>query len=264
MQFKHRILLLSFFSLLVFSCSQDDSSDTIPGMDKSANLKSVGTSAKDFLRADNFTSINLEIAYVEGFKPTQAAIDGLEAFILKHCHKPANISTTETIISPTDKDSLNADDVAKIEADSRTVYNEGEKLGVWVFFADKNSAKDEGNNVILGTSYRNTSCVIYEKTIKQIASGIVGSNLAKIEGTTLQHEFGHLFGLVDLGTPMQTDHRDTSQDDAEANIINRHCTVESCLMYYRTVTNIFSMSMGSDIAPLDDFCQADLQANGGK
>ena len=263
--FNYRILILLIFSLFILSCSKDDSSGgDSGGVDKSANQKGVGTSAKDFLRDDNFVRINLEIAYVQGFKPTQTAVDGLVSFIKARCHKPADITITSTIVSATDEDSLNNDDVVQIEKDNRTVYNAGDELGVWVFFADKNSSKDEDNNVILGTSYRNTSCVIYEKTIQDISSGIVGSNISKIESTTLHHEFGHLFGLVDLGTPMQTDHRDTSQDDADANIINRHCTTENCLMYYKTVTNVFSMAMGNDIAKLDEFCLADLKANGGK
>lgn len=264
MHLRNRIFLVALFSLFILSCSKDDSPSDGTKIDKRANQQGVGTSAKDFLRADNFVSINLEVAYVQGYKPTQTSIDGLKRFLIEHCNKPANINVTETVVPPTKKDKLTKEDVVKIEEANRTVYNVGDELAVWVFFSDKSSDKDTDDSVILGTSYRNTSCVIYEKTIKEIASDITGSNIAKIEGTTLQHEFGHLFGLVDLGTPMQTDHRDKTQDDADANIINRHCSVEDCLMYYKTVTNVFSISMGSDIPKMDKFCLADLKANGGK
>ena len=264
MRLTYRFFLLAFFALSIFSCSKDDPSDNEPGVNKSVNKQGVGTSAQDFLRDDNFTGVTLEIAYVQGFKPTQTAVNGLVDFISKYCHKPSSITIKETLVPATSVDSLDKKTYLAIEDENRTVYNTGDELGVWVFFADKSSSNDEGNSATLGTSYRNTSCIIYEKTLKNIANSITGSNLSKIESTTLHHEFGHLFGLVDLGTPMQTDHRDASQDDAEEGLINRHCVTESCLMYYRTVTNTLSMSMGNDIATLDDFCLADLRANRGK
>lgn len=71
--------------------------------------------------------------------------------------------------------------------------------------------------------------------------------------TLLQHEFGHLLGLVDQGSPMQHSHRDTDN--------GAHCDNRSCLMYYAVETDAASAA----ITPLlDAACRADLKANGGK
>lgn len=263
---KTKTYLLLLFAFVIFSCTRDDDNTDPNVVDKTANLQTLGSSAQDFLTADNFISIRLEIAYVQGFKPTQTSIDGLVTFLQNRCHKPANITIKETVVAPTDDDeSLDIDEIVKIEADNRTVYNTGDELAVWVFFADNKSDKDEGNSVILGTAYRNTSCIIFEKTIKNISNPINGGDLSHIESTSLHHEFGHLFGLVDLGTPMLVDHQDTTAADDGTSSPNKHCNVKGCLMYYQTVTDIFSMATGNGtIAEFDELCLADLKANGGK
>ncbi len=263
---KTKPFLLLLFAFVIFSCTKDDDNTDPTAVDKTTNLQTLGSSARDFLTADDFISIRLEIAYVQGFKPTKTTIDGLVTFLQSRCFKPANISIKETVVAPTDDNkSLNIDKIVQIEADNRTVYNTGDELGVWVFFADNNSDKDKDNSVILGTAYRNTSCIIFEKTIRDINKTITGGNLSHIESTSLHHEFGHLFGLVDLGTPMQVDHQDTTAADDGSTSPNRHCNVEGCLMYYQTVTDIFSMATGDgSIAEFDALCLADLKANGGK
>ncbi|WP_031425050.1 hypothetical protein [Flavimarina sp. Hel_I_48] len=264
---KIRSYLFVLFAFIIFSCSKDDDGNDTENsrVDKRANQQTLGTSARDFLTADNFISIQLEIAYVQGFKPTQESIDGLVTFLKERCNKPANITIKETVVAPTDDDeSLDIDEIVQIESDNRTVYNTGDELAVWVFFADNNSEKDEGNSVILGTAYRNTSCIIFEKTIReQVNNNPLLDNLSQIEGTSLHHEFGHLFGLVDLGTPMLVDHQDTTADDNGTSTPNRHCDIEGCLMYYQTVSDVFSMGSG-EIAEFDELCLADLRANGGK
>ena len=124
------------------------------------------------------------------------------------------------------------------------------------FSPDGNSASDSGNSVVLGTAYRNTSMVVYEKTFIDLAgTSSAGINRALIETSTLRHEFGHIFGLVNSGTPLTTQHEDQNN--------RRHCDVEECLMYFQTVTNIFNSSSTSVIPEFDDQCIADMQANGG-
>lgn len=265
---KFKPYLLFLFLLVIGSCSTDDDlNDPDEGsQNRDANRQTLGTSARDFLTADEFISIQLEIAYVQGFRPADNSIDGLVSFLMERCHKPANITIKETVVAPTaDSASLDIDQIVAIESENRTVYNTGDELGVWVFFADNSSNKDEGNSVVLGTAYRNTSCIIYEKTLQEINSQYSGGNLSQIESTALQHEFGHLFGLVDLGTPMVVDHQDTTANDEGTTAPNRHCNVEGCLMYYQTVTDVFSMTLNSgSVADFDEFCLDDLRANGGK
>lgn len=44
----------------------------------------------------------------------------------------------------------------------------------------------------------------------------------EVETATLLHEFGHLFGLVNLSTQSVNEHEDTESDN--------HCNVDGCLM----------------------------------
>jgi hypothetical protein len=73
----------------------------------------------------------------------------------------------------------------------------------------------------------------------------------------LNHEFGHLFGLVDLGSPMQVNHKDAANGN--------HCNVNNCLMYYGAeTTDILGFLLTGNVPSLDVNCQNDIRANGGK
>ena len=72
-----------------------------------------------------------------------------------------------------------------------------------------------------------------------------------MESTVLEHEFGHLMGLVNLGTPEKITH----QDVAHGN----HCTDPNCLMYWEK-----EFSMAGFVPKLDSNCLNDLRGNGGK
>ena len=75
--------VLSVVALLygLNSCSDDsldvtDNNEEPKAVDKTANLQGTGDSANDLLSNDRFNKLKIEIAYVEGFQPTQEAIDG--------------------------------------------------------------------------------------------------------------------------------------------------------------------------------------------
>ena len=74
----------------------------------------------------------------------------------------------------------------------------------------------------------------------------------------MNHEFGHILGLVNNGTPVQSDHHDTAN--------GAHCDVEDCLMYWQAETSggLGDLVGMSSPPPLDPQCIDDLQANGGK
>jgi len=253
-----------FFSFLILSCSSDsDSSGTNTTDPTLANKQALGASARDFLSAEEFTSMNVEIAYVDGFRPSDATLSNLRAFFSARLNKPNGITFTETVVAASKVGSLNRDEYTKIEEDNRTVFNVGDELGVWVFFTNENSESDEGNSRILGTAYRNTSCIIFGETLRDFSSGFTGPSLTQLETVTTEHEFGHLFGLVNLGTPMVRDHEDETADDDGEETPNKHCDQENCLMYFQTVADATSTTMNG-LPTFGEFCLEDLRANGGK
>jgi len=251
------IITLLCVAFTVVGCGNDDEGtppDTNPNAE--ANQQPLGTSANNLLAATDFRSLRLELAYVEGFRPTQQTIDLIQSFLESRLDKPDGVRIEERVITPTETAPYDINEIVAIEDANRTVFNDGDEIGVWVFFSDGISASNSGNSFVLGTAYRNTSMVIYEKTFIDLANNSnTPINRTLLETSTLRHEFGHIFGLVNSGTPLTSDHEDENNE--------RHCNVEGCLMFFQTVTSIFNTSDVATIPEFDPLCIADLQANGG-
>lgn len=212
--------------IFVLSCSKN--SDDTPEeqskpVDKSANLLTTGMSANDILSNEKFTKLKIEIAYVTDFRPQQQTITDLTNYLKLHTFKEDIEIVFLELDSPNEED-LTVQEIADLEAEHRTVYNDGETLGIYIYFADAPAEgdKEEEDVVTLGAVYRNTSMVIHEVTVKRLAGRSLFLIDSDVETATINHEFGHLFGLVNLGTVPVNDHEDV---DAK-----NHCNVQNCLM----------------------------------
>lgn len=212
----------------------------------------------DFLSGSNYNQLIIEVQYMTTYKPLQSSIDNLKAFIESRVHKTAgvtiNVSTTALLGS--NKVSLSDNDLDAIQTSYRTQYTSGAAIGAYILFVD---ADYEGPNSpkTFGLANPTTTIIIFEKTIRDFAGGAGQPSLSTVETTVLQHEMGHLLGLVGNGTQPQTTHQDTAN--------GRHCTNTSCLMYYTVDTsNFIANLLGDTIPTLDAACLQDLAANGGK
>lgn len=244
------VFVLAFF--LLNSCSpSDDNSDVIV---KANNKKTLGTSAHDLLSEDKFDSMIVEIVYVEGYEPTATAINNFVSFLNTRINKTGGITIQKRAIPSPGNDSYTNTQIVAIEDANRIYYNEGNQIAVWAFFADAKSSTDTSTSVVLGTAYRNTSFVIYENTVRKLSGGLYKPSTVVLESTVIEHEFGHILGLTNAGTAMQTSHEDSEH--------KRHCNVSSCLMFWEAESG--SNLLGGTIPQLDTQCIADLQANGGK
>lgn len=263
---KSRYLLFLTVGLLLFNCSKDsDPAEIIePGIDKSANLLATGDSAFDILANDNFSSLRIEAAYVAGFRPTTTAMTDFEDFLRARTFKEDITVIYRELPSP-GEETLTLQEIADLEDENRTEYNEGTSLAIYIYFADAPAEGDDEQQglVTLGAVYRNTSMIIYESTVRDLASQSVLVTNADVETATLNHEFGHLFGLVDLGSPEVNPH----EDPDAAN----HCDIAGCLMraelqFGGGIMGILESRAGKGAAvpDLDAECILDLQANGGR
>ncbi len=297
---KSVILLLSLFLIVFLACSKSASDDNpTPDDDQSqmpqnpqqlfpANFQATGSSANDILSNTNFDNLKIEIAFVEGFRPTQVAMDQFQDFLQQFTFKD-NIELVFTELPSPNEENLTLQEISDLEIENRTVYNDGNTLGVYIYFADAPSEGDDLDEglVTLGAVYRNTSMIIYERTIRTLAGRSALITNADVESATLNHEFGHLMGLVNLGTPAINDHEDV---DAQ-----NHCNVDPCLMRAElefggagkspiqtlskgdlhsscTLDGMglvkqmeANVSRGAAAAPdLDAECQLDLETNGGR
>lgn len=254
-----RLLLFFFATSLIISCSKDEPSN--PGfgtVDRTANLKSLGSSASDLLSDARFTSMNIEMVYVEGNRPTDEAISQFQSFLESRIYKPDGIEINLRAVNSSGKAPFTIEEIVDIEKEERTSYNVGDEIAVWIYFADGKNEKDTNEKFVLGSAFRNTSMVIYERTIREFANRTGTPDRATIEAATLNHEFGHLFGLVNLGTSPVSDHEDPENDG--------HCKTEGCLMrasieFGSGVVNVIN---GGGVPNLDDACIQDLQSAGGR
>ncbi|GAA0732246.1 hypothetical protein GCM10009430_45260 [Aquimarina litoralis] len=256
MQITKFLSILLFLSFIVVGCSDDDE-NTFVLNGETSNTQTLGTSANDLLSDTNFRGLTVEIISVEGFAPTTTAINTFRSFLEDRLHKPDGITINQRTVPSSGLAPFDINEIRQIETLERTVFNEGDEITVYIYFADGISEIDNDSKVILGSAYLNTSIVIYEKTLRELSRNPLSPLLSTIEAATLNHEFSHLLGLVNIGTPLQSPHEDS--------LSLGHCTSENCLMRAAVEFESGMMDlMGNGVPTLCPICRADLRANGGK
>lgn len=233
--------------------STDSSYVNNPDVPAELHNRPVGASANELLSASNYTSLKVEVQYMTGYAPDAAAISHLQSMLAGLVNKPGGISIVTKEIAAAAGQTLSVNDIIQLEKNNRTVFTSGTQLGVYVLYTNGNYTDVN----ILGIAYKNTSVALFGKKIHDNSGGIGQASRTKLEATVAEHELGHLLGLVDIGSPMQTNHKDAAHGN--------HCNNSSCLMYYASeTTDILGFLLTGSIPVLDGNCRADLHANGGQ
>lgn len=252
-----KIASICVFFVFLGCSKNDDSSGIENGINKSPNLQTTGSSANGFLSASKYSSLVIEVLYVENFHPDPQSLINLKQFAEAKLNKPNGITVIERQISSQGGSTHSLQNLADIETANRTKYNNTGVLTLYILFIDGNFTGDTSTQFTLGIAYRNTSIILFENSIRTLSNSITEPGRVDLETTAITHEFSHLLGLVDLGTRMQTPHRDTAH--------GQHCDNSNCLMYWKAESNSVSQMMPTgNIPQLDANCMADLRANGGK
>ena len=252
------LLMIGLF-LSVASCSkEDDSLDGPIAVNPYTNKQQTGSSANDLLSDKKFKSMIIEVVYVAGFEPSAQSVTNFVNFLNARTFKPGGITVIKRSIASPGSTSYTNEAIVSIEDANRTKYNTADQIAVWAFFVDGKSSKDTDNSVILGTAYRNTSFVIFEQTIQRLSDSPFEPARSLLETTVITHEFGHILGLTNLGTALQSNHEDTDHP--------KHCIEKTCLMFWSAELGggINNMVSSGTAPQLDAQCIADLRANGGK
>lgn len=239
---RQKVYLLLVFSVSFFACKK---TDVVGGKD----YATLGSSAHDLL-ASSYSSLEIQIQYMPGYQPDHQSTDNFKNFLGQYLNKPNGISIIEQQIPSDGKSILSVNEVVALEKKYRTVFTNNHQIAVYILITDGISDKSD----IFGSAYWNTSICLFGKTISN-NSGTVGHiSQSQLLTVLFEHEFGHLLGLVNQGSPMQTNHQDVSD--------GAHCINKNCLMYYEI--EIEAISPTSSLPSLDANCVADLKANGGK
>ncbi|MEO6732166.1 MAG: hypothetical protein ABIN01_13195 [Ferruginibacter sp.] len=250
---NNNILFYIFFIAMSFTgCSKSDSNTGLPSI-VSENDKAVGASANDLLSSAKYTSLKIEIQYMPGFQPDATAVANLNSLLNTLANKPSGITIIQSQIASSGKTTMDLNDLATIEKNNRTAFTTSTQLGVYLLITDGSYISVN----TLGLAYRNTSMCLLGKTIHDNSGAIGQASRTKLVTTVLEHEVAHLLGLVDIGSAMQTNHKDAAHGN--------HCNNNGCLMYYASeTTDVLGFLITGNIPTLDANCRADLHANGGK
>lgn len=242
-------MILSLLSLQCKKSTESYGNNTQGSFNQNIN---PGNSARNFLAGTNYKSLKIEIQYMPGLEPDEESINIFVDLLNEKLNKPAGIIVDEKQINPTLQTIFNLKDISAIELRNRTTYISGDQIGAYILFID--GAYSNGN--VLGLAYTNSSICFFGEPLKYFLSGTQEDKIKKT-ALVLLHEFGHLLGLVNIGSPMVIAHLDINNGD--------HCNNNLCLMHH-TLEEInpnierFLLENPS----FDKNCSDDLKANGGK
>lgn len=212
---------------------------------------------KDYLTSQNYDKLIIQVLYVKGMAPTTNAINNLVAFLQKYLNKPAGIEVIQTQIESPGKTAFSLAEIRDVEQAHRTVATADQAITAFIFFANGDYAGNAGNSKTLGIAYGFSSMAVFEKTIRDLSGGLGQPSQATVETIVTNHEFGHVLGLVNNGTPLSTAH----QDEAHG----KHCNNAGCLMYWQAETSdVVANLLNNNVPGLDENCSQDLKSNGGK
>lgn len=260
-------LLYLLFSLIVFiGCEEQEenidpngnNNDNSNGQEIPANNLAVGASANELLSGEEFKKLVVEIQYPKGYALPSGSVTDMENFLKKYVNKPEGIQVVTSQINVPANNEYSYAEIRAIEKNNRTQFNRENVMAAYLFLADGDYEGNSDGGKVLGVAYQNTSMALFQKTIQDLSGGVGQPSERMLTSTVLMHEVGHILGLVNVGTPMVTEH----QDEAHG----KHCDNDRCLMFWLAETggivdNLLQLSAPPD---LDSQCQADLKANGGK
>ena len=254
----NKLIILIFCLSALLGCQEatapDPSTPTITGEGNSEynHNRDVGKSNVDIITSTEYTTLIIEIQYFPGHSPSTATINNLRLFIEKIVDKPAGVAIlTQEIPSPGDN-TYSLSKIKELESNNRDYYTSKDTMSVYFLFVDADYDENQGSSKVLGIAHRNTSMVIFENTIKGLSGGVGKPSTEVLETTVINHEFGHILGLVNTNLEMVTNHEDASH--------SHHCDNEGCLMYWIAETGDFGSNLiGATSAPdLDANCMNDL------
>lgn len=238
---KVSVYLLVLTSLIFTACQKELPVST-------NDYKTLGSSAHDLLSSAVYTALRIEINYLRGYEPDNASLSNLKKFLQNYLNKPDGIQIVTNNIAASGKTTLSLSDIVAIEKKNRLEFTTGNTIAVHILIVDADYTDPND----LGISYWNTSFCLFGKAIYANSGNSAQVSRTNLLSTLLEHEFGHLLGLVGQGSPEQSPHHDA--------LNSLHCSNPNCLMYSLIETNPNSTVIPS----FDADCLADLRANGSK
>ena len=218
-----------------------------------------GSNARDFV-SGAYPKLVVEVDWVDeggtSYKPPPAVLAFLEQRIGERATKPGGVSVTFGNAIATTKSSFSADDLRALEGTHRSARTGGDTAAIWIVFANRYSEGGAGGSTVIGVAYAGSSAAVFVAPIQDAATFLVPAET--IERIAAVHEVGHLFGLVNTGTPMVAPHEDAAHPGHSSN-------PDSVMYWQAEGTDLVSLIAGGrNPDNFDTADSADLRAIGGK
>ena len=239
---KKLLFVSGLFLFTLLSCSREDISEL-------RQTGPVGSAAHFLLSADTYRSLLVEISYMPGLEPDTTVTGQLHNFLSTYLNKPDGVRVVKKQIPATSEYLLTLAEVEALEKRNRSAYTTGNEAALHILLVNARYNQQS----ILAMAYRSTSICVFGKSVEQHAGEAGQMNRSQLCANLMKHETGHLLGLVNNGSPMNTLHNEAASVT--------HCNSPSCLMNSALE---FSCLQNVPMPQLCGHCEQDLCDNGGK
>jgi hypothetical protein len=224
-----------------------------------------GERARDYLRAQPYTSVLVELDYVDGSAPEDRAVSLLQSRLNQATGKAIEVVKTGGVAGMGAGHRYTLGEVVDLEGKFRGQSTGGTQAVLYVLYVDGGFERDTNEAKTLAAAYRGSSVVLFKGSIREASCtsnclnlpvGNTKPPIAEVEESVVVHEAGHILGLVNNGIPMQSPHEDTDPDHGR-----HHSSDQGSVMYWAVETSVVGSILGQ--TPPDDFDandKADLQA----
>ncbi len=163
----------------------------------------VGAMARTYLRASPARRLRVEIDYIQGRRPSDAAVGHLRRVLAREAAKPDGVAVLIDDEIPSGGSPYSLDDIAALERAHRDRRSAGSVATLWLVYLDGQLA---GESDTLGVAYKASAAAIFRDRIDRATTAAVQATA--IERAVITHEAGHLLALVNLGYESPHDRED--------------------------------------------------------
>src|ERR1041385_8035131 len=152
-----RSLTVAALLLVAISCNRDEE---VPEFVVNNSVHPV-----DFLTENSYTTLNIEVAYVEGYQPSLTALNNVITFLSQRLNKSGGVTITQRTMPATGRVNIDVDAIRSIERAQRKTVTSGKILTAWIMFLDTEYSESTSSSKVLGISYGASSIAVFEKSV---------------------------------------------------------------------------------------------------
>ncbi len=200
-----------------------------------------GAQSADYIQS-KYSKILVELDIVGDATPHATALSEFKVEMERALGKAITVQTSQAESGKGAGQAYSFAEIRALEDKHRNHFTGDDTAVMYMLYLDGTNSEN-GNT--LGAAYQGSSVVMFKGKMKSITStgGLVATkpDIRYVERGVLVHEFGHILGLVNLGTPMVNGHEDPDHPG--------HSNNRNSVMFWAVetgdITQIFTR--GSDI-----------------